>query len=43
MVMDCVGTALDGVPLFCLGMAGRLVKWGNASGDEGRIPLLGYL
>ncbi len=34
MVMDCVGTALFGPSLFALGIRGRLVNCGNASGDE---------
>ena len=43
MVMDCVGTALFGVSLFSLGIEGRLVNCGNASGDEATIPSLGHL
>jgi NADPH:quinone reductase-like Zn-dependent oxidoreductase len=43
LVMDCVGTALFGASLFSLGIGGRLVSCGNASGDEATIPSLGYL
>ena len=43
MVMDCVGTALFGASLFAIGVHGRLVNCGNASGDEATIPSLGYL
>ena len=43
MVMDCVGTALFGASLFALGVHGRLVNCGNASGDEAVIPSLGYV
>ena len=43
MVMDCVGTALFGPSLFALGVHGRLVNCGNASGDEAVIPSLGYV
>ena len=38
MVMDCVGTALFGDSLFAIGVHGRLVNCGNASGDEATIP-----
>jgi NADPH:quinone reductase-like Zn-dependent oxidoreductase len=43
MVLDHVGTALFGPSLFALGLHGRLVNCGNASGDEATIPSLGYL
>jgi NADPH:quinone reductase-like Zn-dependent oxidoreductase len=43
MVFDHVGTALFGASLFALGIHGRLVSCGNASGDEATIPSLGYL
>ena len=43
MVMDCVGTALFGQSLFAIGVHGRLINCGNASGDEATIPSLGYL
>ena len=43
MVMDCVGTALFGASLFSIGIGGRLVNCGNASGDEATIPSLGYV
>ena len=43
MVFDHVGTALFGPSLFALGIHGRLVNCGNASGDEATIPSLGYL
>ncbi|MBL90001.1 MAG: alcohol dehydrogenase [Actinobacteria bacterium] len=43
MVMDCVGTALFGASLFAIGVKGRLVNCGNASGDEAVIPSLGYV
>lgn len=43
LVLDCVGTALFGPSLFALGIHGRLVNCGNASGDEATIPSLGYL
>jgi len=43
MVLDCVGTALFGPSLFALGIHGRLVNCGNASGDEATIPSLGYV
>lgn len=43
MVFDHVGTALFGASLFALGIHGRLVNCGNASGDEAVIPSLGYL
>ena len=38
-----VGTALFGASLFAIGLHGRLVNCGNASGDEAVIPSLGYL
>jgi NADPH:quinone reductase-like Zn-dependent oxidoreductase len=43
MVLDHVGTALFGASLFALGIHGRLVNCGNASGDEATIPSLGYV
>jgi NADPH:quinone reductase-like Zn-dependent oxidoreductase len=43
MVFDHVGTALFGSSLYALGLHGRLVSCGNASGDEATIPSLGYL
>lgn len=43
MVLDHVGTALFGQSLFAIGLHGRLVNCGNASGDEATIPSLGYL
>ncbi len=43
MVLDHVGTALFGQSLFAIGVHGRLVNCGNASGDEATIPSLGYL
>ena len=43
MVFDHVGTALFGQSLFGLGVHGRLVNSGNASGDEATIPSLGYV
>lgn len=43
MVLDHVGTALFGPSLFAIGLHGRLVNCGNASGDEATIPSLGYL
>ena len=43
MVMDCVGTALFGSSLFSIGIHGRLVNCGIASGDEAVIPSLGYI
>lgn len=43
MVFDHVGTALFGPSLFALGIHGRLVNCGNASGDEATIPSLGYV
>lgn len=43
MVFDHVGTALFGPSLFGLGIHGRLVNCGNASGDEATIPSLGYM
>ena len=43
MVFDHVGTALFGASLFAIGIHGRLVNCGNASGDEATIPSLGYL
>ncbi len=43
MVLDHVGTALFGPSLFAIGIHGRLVNCGNASGDEATIPSLGYL
>ena len=43
MVMDCVGTALFGASLFAIGVHGRLINCGNASGDEATIPSLGYV
>lgn len=43
MVFDHVGTALFGPSLFAIGLHGRLVNCGNASGDEATIPSLGYL
>jgi NADPH:quinone reductase-like Zn-dependent oxidoreductase len=43
MVLDHVGTALFGQSLFGIGLHGRLVNCGNASGDEATIPSLGYL
>lgn len=43
LVLDHVGTALFGPSLFALGIHGRLVNCGNASGDEATIPSLGYL
>ncbi len=43
MVLDHIGTALFGPSLFAIGVHGRLVNCGNASGDEATIPSLGYL
>ncbi len=43
MVFDHVGTALFGPSLFALGIHGRLVNCGNASGDEATIPSLGNI
>ena len=43
MVFDHVGTALFAPSLFAIGIKGRLVNCGNASGDEAAIPSLGYL
>ncbi len=43
MVLDHVGTALFGRSLFAIGLHGRLVNCGNASGDQATIPSLGYL
>lgn len=43
MVLDCVGTALFGASLSSIGVGGRLVNCGNASGDEATIPSLGYV
>jgi NADPH:quinone reductase-like Zn-dependent oxidoreductase len=43
MVLDHVGTALFGPSLFAIGVHGRLVNCGNASGDEATIPSLGYV
>lgn len=43
MVLDHVGTALFGPSIFGLGIHGRLVSCGNASGDEATIPSLGYV
>jgi len=43
MVLDHVGTALFGASLFAIGLHGRLVNCGNASGDEATIPSLGYV
>ncbi len=43
MVLDHGGTALFGPSLFAIGLHGRLVNCGNASGDEATIPSLGYL
>ena len=43
MVFDCVGTALFGASLFSIGVGGRMVNCGNASGDEATIPSLGYV
>ncbi|MDG2908714.1 MAG: zinc-binding dehydrogenase [Acidimicrobiales bacterium] len=43
MVMDCVGAALFGASIFSLGIGGRLVNCGNASGDEATIPSLGHM
>lgn len=43
MVFDHVGTALFAPSLFALGIHGRLVNCGNASGDEAVIPSLGYV
>ncbi|MBT3245347.1 MAG: zinc-binding dehydrogenase [Actinobacteria bacterium] len=43
MVFDCVGTALFGASLYSIGVGGRLVNCGNASGDEATIPSLGYV
>ena len=43
LVLDCVGTALFGASLFALGIHGRLVNCGNASGDEATIPSLGHV
>ena len=42
-MLDHVGTALFGPSLFALGIHGRLVNCGNASGDEATIPSLGYV
>lgn len=43
MVFDHVGTALFSPSLFSLGIRGRLVTCGNASGDEATIASLGHL
>lgn len=43
MVFDFVGNALFGASLFAIGVRGRLVNVGNASGDEATIPSLGYM
>ena len=43
MVFDHIGTALFSPSLFALGVHGRLVSCGNASGDEATIASLGYL
>ncbi|MDH3752395.1 MAG: zinc-binding dehydrogenase [Acidimicrobiia bacterium] len=43
MVFDHVGTALFAPSLFAIGIRGRLVSCGNASGDEATIPSLGYV
>ncbi len=43
MVFDHVGTALFTQSLFALGIGGRLVNCGNASGDTATIGSLGHL
>jgi len=43
MVFDHVGTALFSPSLFALGVHGRLVTCGNASGDKATIESLGYV
>jgi NADPH:quinone reductase-like Zn-dependent oxidoreductase len=43
MVFDHIGTALFSPSLFALGIHGRLVNCGNASGDEATIASLGYM
>jgi NADPH:quinone reductase-like Zn-dependent oxidoreductase len=43
MVFDHIGTALFSPSLFALGVHGRLVSCGNASGDEATIASLGYV